>query len=253
VQHEEQTIRSFISRQKRERYLIFVSDLKTRKKFTHALAHFRDIDPACKRLIPPSRQNPKDIARILAAKGAGALCYLIAEHPELDGRELPLMDALEETVGRGVGTILSCIPGRLAFMETEDERFILEKLKPPIRPRLCIRFIAPQIDADSGVREGIFVAAHRLRDEGDMPAYQRDQLRSLLEWFNEYLPSPTPLRKAWNRTAISWFKCDSKDSISRVWALVHILEDNGIVIDKITTEQPGYVIYEDRWQVVARP
>jgi hypothetical protein len=253
VQHEEQTIRSFVSRQKRGRYLTFVSHSKTRSKFTHTLAHFRDIDPSCKRLIPPSKQNPKEIARILAAKGAGALCYVITEHPEFDGQELPLMDALEEIVGRGMGTILSCIPGRLAFMETEDERFILEKLKPPTRPKLCVRFIAPHIDSDSGVREGIFVAAYRLRDEGDMPPYQRDQLRSLLEWFSEHLPVPTPLENARNRTAISWFRCDSKDSISRVWSLVHILEDHGIVVDKITTENPGQVIYEDRWQVVAKP
>jgi hypothetical protein len=198
-------------------------------------------------------QNPTGIARILETKGAGALCYLITEHPELDGRELPLLTALEQIVGKGMGTILSCLPGRLAFMETEDERFVLEKRKPPTRPKLCVRFIAPLIDADSRVREGIFAAAHRLLDEGDMPGYQRNQLRSLLEWFNEHLPSPTPLRKPGNRTAISWFKCDSKDSISRVWELVHILEDNGIVIDKITTEQPGYVIYEDRWQIVAKP
>jgi len=49
------------------------------------------------------------------------------------------------------------------------------------------------------------------------------------------------------------FKCGSKDSISRVWEMVHILEEHGIVIDKITTEKPGRVIYEDKWQVVATP
>ena len=111
MRHEYQTIRSFISRQKRARYMEFVSAPATRKKFTHALAHFRDIDPGCKRTIPASRQTPREIFRILSAKGAFGFCYLITEHPELDGRDFPLSDALEQIVGSGLGAILSCIPG----------------------------------------------------------------------------------------------------------------------------------------------
>jgi hypothetical protein len=32
-----------------------------------------------------------------------------------------------------------------------------------------------------------------------------------------------------------------------------ILERNGIYVKKIKTEKPGYVIYEDEWQLVAEP
>jgi hypothetical protein len=206
VQHEEQTIRSFVSRQKRERYLSFVSRPQTRTKFTHALAHFRDIDSRYKIPIPPSKQSPNGIARILEAKGAASLCYVISEHPGLDARELPLKEALETIVGRGMGTIISCIPGRLAFIETEDERFILEREKAPLKPRQLIRFIAPLTDSDSGRQEGVFMAACRLRDEGDMPSYQRELLRSYLEWLNENLPAPPPLSHAHNHRAISSFK-----------------------------------------------
>jgi len=38
MEHEYQTIRSFVSRQKRARYLEFIGNLRTRTKFTHALA-----------------------------------------------------------------------------------------------------------------------------------------------------------------------------------------------------------------------
>ncbi len=225
---------------------------KTRTKFTRALAHFRDIDPGCKRAVLPSLQSPKGIEQILIAKGAPAVCYLIAEHPKMDGRELPLTEALEETVGSGMGAILSCIPGQLAFIETEDERFILEKLKKPLRPRQCVRFIASKIDPDSRVEEGIFSAAVRLRDEG--PRYQREELRSQLDWFNQHLPEPAPLNHPRNKRAISWFKCESKDCITRIWSVVHILEENGVRIEKITADHPpGNVIYEDEWQVVAKP
>jgi hypothetical protein len=253
MKHEYQTIRSFVSRQKRARYLELVADSRTRTKFTHALAHFRDIDTRCKRPIPPSRQNPKEIERILVLKGAFGFCYAITEHPDLDGKDISLKEALTEIVGSGMGAILSCILGRLAFMETEDERFILEKVRIEAGPEKCVRFITPLVDADSKVKEGIFVAACRLRDQGDIPSYQRVELRSDLQWFNEHLPLPPPLSGRGNERAISWFKSQSKECISRVWSVVHILEESGIAITKITTEDPGYIIYQDEFQVVAWP
>jgi hypothetical protein len=253
MRHEYQTIRSFITRQKRAQYLEFITNPSTRTRFTHALAHFRDIDQRCKFLIPPSKQSAKEIQRILAAKGAFSLCYVITEHPELDGKEMPLAEALKTIVGRGMGAILSCIPGRLAFMETENERFILEKERVEAGPEKCVRFITPLIDSDSLVNEGLFVAAHKLRDEGDIPTYEREELRAHLQWFNEHLPLPELLRDRGNERAISWFRTQSQECISRVWSVVQILEENGIAITKITTEDPGYVIYEDEFQIVAQP
>jgi hypothetical protein len=35
--------------------------------------------------------------------------------------------------------------------------------------------------------------------------------------------------------------------------MVRILERNGIYVKKIKTDKPGYVIYEDGWQLVAEP
>jgi hypothetical protein len=253
MEHEYQTIRSFVSRQKRARYLEFVANSRTRTKFTHVLAHFRDIDTRYKRPIPPSRQNPREIERILKLKGAFGFCHAITENPDLDGKDISLEEALEAIVGRGMGAILSCIPGRLAFMETEDERFILERERVIAGPQRCVRFITPLIDADSRVKEGIFVAAYKLRDEGDIPPYQREELRSDLQWFNEHLPLPPPLSDRGNERAISWFKAQSKECISRVWSVVHILEESGVAITKITTKDPGYVIYEDEFQIVAWP
>ena len=39
-----------------------------------------------------------------------------------------------------MATVLSCIPGRLAFVETEEERFILERHDPLEKPEY-IRFV----------------------------------------------------------------------------------------------------------------
>jgi hypothetical protein len=40
---------------------------------------------------------------------------------------MPLADALRKIVGNGMGTFLSCVPGRLAYFEDEDGRWILER------------------------------------------------------------------------------------------------------------------------------
>jgi hypothetical protein len=41
--------------------------------------------------------------------------------------EIDLTHALETVIGRGMGTFLSCIPGKLAYFEDEDCRWILER------------------------------------------------------------------------------------------------------------------------------
>ena len=52
---------------------------------------------------------------------------MICEDKQMDGREVELKEMLNHAVGREIGTILCCIPGKLAFVEREDGRFILEK------------------------------------------------------------------------------------------------------------------------------
>jgi hypothetical protein len=51
----------------------------------------------------------------------------ISEDRKFDAREFELEYILAEIVGNGMGAILSCVPGKLAFVESEDSRFILER------------------------------------------------------------------------------------------------------------------------------
>jgi hypothetical protein len=129
MNHEEELIESFIVPTKRQRYLDFVSKPKTRQKFLLELAHFKSLDPRYLLAIPPNKQHAKDLALILTQKGAPPLCWVTSEDHRLDGKELPLLEALGDVVGRQMGTFLSCIPGRLAYFEGEDmgSRWILER------------------------------------------------------------------------------------------------------------------------------
>lgn len=124
-----ETIRAFVIPQKRERYVEAVSNDKRRRKFIAKLSHFDDFDPRWIVQIAPASQNPEAIKAMLTKRGATATCQAISEFVELDGQEIPLTDALQKVIGYEMGTILCCVPGRLAYFESEETRFILERAK----------------------------------------------------------------------------------------------------------------------------
>ncbi len=135
---EDATIRAFVVRNKQDRFVAFLSNPKTREKFTRELAHFRwfdhrfaisapwKVDPTF-RLWDGHTQGIAHISRLLKSKGARHTCWVISENSKLDGRELELDRALGNVIGQGMGTILSCVPGRLAFFEGEDESLVLAR------------------------------------------------------------------------------------------------------------------------------
>jgi hypothetical protein len=71
--------------------------------------------------------NSTNILELLRMKGAGPTCWVISEDSDLDAREMDLHEALKKTIGRGMGTILSCVPGKLAYFEDEEDRYILQR------------------------------------------------------------------------------------------------------------------------------
>lgn len=122
-----ETIKALVVKQKRDRYIDKISSAKKRKDFVAQLAHWNDFNPRFIVRISPSSQHPAGIEAILRAKGAPATCQVISENSALDSKTVLLEDALKETVGYQMGTLLCCIPGRLAYFENEDSRFILER------------------------------------------------------------------------------------------------------------------------------
>ena len=241
-----------MKRSKRDRYREFLSNPRLRHKFTKQLAHFADFDPKYRLPIPSNKLRLDNIARELQRRHSPNMVFVISENPALDEKELPLLEALQEIVGYGMGTVLSCIPGRLAFVETEDERFILER-HDPLEKREYIRFVIGRNDQESQVEQGIFQAAALARDWQIVTGADADELHELRAWFNENLEKPASFGRGKLRRGICWFKTGAAEHISRIWEMVQILERNGIYVKKIRTDKPGYVIYEDEWQLVAEP
>jgi len=80
-----------------------------------------------------------------------------------------------------------------------------------------------------------------------------DELNELRSWFSDNLEKPTSFGRDKLQLGICWFKTEATEHISRIWEMAQILERNGIYIKKIRTDKPGYVVYEDEWQLVAEP
>jgi hypothetical protein len=252
VHNEQALIAAFVKRSKRERYREFLANPRLRHKFTRQLAHFADFDPRYRLPFPSNKLGIDNIARELQKRHSPTVVFAISEDPALDQKDLPLFEALEQVVGRGMGTVLSCLPGRLAFVETEDERFILERHNPLERQEY-VRFVICRKDDQSRVEQGIFQAVALALEWGDITGPDADELNEVRMWFSENLERPTSFGRDALRRGICWFKTDAADHIARIWEMVQILERNGIYVKKIKTDRPGYVVYEDEWQLVAEP
>lgn len=252
MHNELSLLAAFVKRKKRERYREMLSNPRLRHKFTRQLGHFADFDPKYRLPLPSNKLFVDNIAFELQKRHSPSVVFVISENPALDQKELPLLDALNETVGRGMGAVVSCIPGRLAFVETEDERFILER-HDSLKKTEYVRFVIGRKDEDSNVEQGIFQAAAQALEWQTITGPDADHLTELRSWFSDNLEKPTSFGRDKLRLGVCWFKTSANEHISRIWEMVQVLERNGIYVKKIRTDRPGYVIYEDEWQLVAEP
>jgi len=252
VHNEQALIAAFVKRGKRERYREILSNPRLRHKFTDQLAHFADFDPRYRLPIPRHKLFVENSTIELRKRHSPNIVFAISEDPALDQKDIPLVEGLQQVIGRGMGTVLSCIPGRLAFVETEDERFILER-HDALEKREYVRFVIDRKDEESHVEQGIFQAAAAALEWHNITGSDADELCELRAWFNQNLEKPTSFGRDTLRLGICWFKTGATEHISRIWEMVRILERNGVYVKKIRTDRPGYMIYEDEWQLVAEP
>ncbi len=127
--HEQEFARNFIVPEKRARYLSLLESKSGRKKILNGFNHCCDLDPRFAHRIPSNQSSAASIEHILRQKGAPDTCYVMSDNPNIDGREMPLTEALSKIVGMDAGTLVSCVPGKLAYFEMEgfDGRFVLER------------------------------------------------------------------------------------------------------------------------------
>lgn len=123
---------------------------------------------------------------------------------------------------------------------------------------MLVRYVTDRMDPDSLVGAGILVVAHDLLDDDEeVDESRRARLREELAWFNANLGIPTLLsrsKKAHSANkAISWLRQSATEHIDHAKTIAAVLVRHGIGVRELKTDRPGYVVYDDEYQVVAEP
>jgi hypothetical protein len=125
---------------------------------------------------------------------------------------------------------------------------------------IYIRFAQSSIHPETGLHDGVFSALYTLPDGHDLTEHQRQMLEEQRYWFKSNLPIPDRFNRTSskgyhrrNTKGVSWFKPTAKEHIARIRDVIVILQLCGYHIKQFTSSKPGYIVYEDEFQIVAEP
>jgi hypothetical protein len=122
---------------------------------------------------------------------------------------------------------------------------------------MYIRFVIHRNDQDSGRRQGLFQALSDLEARGALAAHEQALYDEIYEWFRHHLKKPSSFSRSSRpharNVALSWFRDSATEHIAKMRALARILEARRIEVEMLRTDRPGYIVYEDEFQVAAEP
>lgn len=99
TQQERTLIKKFVIRDKQDRYLTFLENDKTRKKFRKELYHFNDFNWNLFREIPGNEIECETIAKRVNSKKNISTCSIISANTQYDGQILTVDEAIQNVVG----------------------------------------------------------------------------------------------------------------------------------------------------------
>ena len=118
-----------------------------------------------------------------------------------------------------------------------------------------LRFVARERRDRGYVSNDPFPLAYRLARDTGQPVYYRRPLRAHLTWFEAYLPVPSRFERRFGRTStgvgVCWFRASAQEHIARIRAICGILDEIGYPILSRWDSDPGRIVYQDDFQIVA--
>jgi hypothetical protein len=130
VDLEIMVIKKFVDKPRQDRYIQFISSSKNRHKFISDLSHFNSFKWD---LLDDVKGNEEQIILESLQKNGvtSQTCYVISENPNIDTKTLDTKEAISETVGYGMGTILVFGDAEIIFFESEtmNTRFISKRVR----------------------------------------------------------------------------------------------------------------------------
>jgi len=104
---------------------------------------------------------------------------------------------------------------------------------------------------------GLFQALADLRRYGHLDEQRDQEYEAIRQWFNDNLERPERLspskRHNGKAQAISWFKNTAVSHIAKMREFEQLLARFDVGVELLRTGRPGYIPYEDEYQVAAYP
>jgi hypothetical protein len=122
---------------------------------------------------------------------------------------------------------------------------------------MFIRFVIAERHDLSDQPRGVFSALYALEKRGELAPYELEWFRAAEAWFDAHLRRPE--RFAWSSRpnapgrAVTWLRASATEHVTRMRELVALLEHKSIAVEELRTDRPGYVVYQDEFQVAAMP
>jgi hypothetical protein len=120
-----------------------------------------------------------------------------------------------------------------------------------------VRFVTFDFDEVTGAPVGFFKKAYSFWRRASLPDQDDHELRELLDWFRDSLEAPNRLHRSANRHAhgkgLSWFTPEAVEHIAKARRILALLEKHTAPTRMVTAINPGYILYEDEFQVCAIP
>jgi hypothetical protein len=123
---------------------------------------------------------------------------------------------------------------------------------------MYLRFTAQFINPYGELQTGVFMALKYLRDDYSLTKEEDiHKLKELTNWFNQNLEKPTRLSNGTSKynadISLSWFKDSAKEHIKRIQEFIQIAGQYDLVVERVVSKKPGYIVFEDEYQVSAVP
>ena len=110
---------------------------------------------------------------------------------------------------------------------------------------MYLRIVFAEAEPKTRRRVGIVQKAYAL-------CRNAENIDAIYGWLNAHLPLPPKAAFSGDR-GLCWFKLEARECIERVRELAFLLERRGKRLWQVYSRNPGFITYEDDFQVVAVP
>ena len=114
-----------------------------------------------------------------------------------------------------------------------------------------VRIQGKELARNTMYAKGVFSMCWQLVQQDVMDKEDADLFREIDGWFAEHLPWPPPCRN--REPVVCWFKTEnSEEMLKMIRPAMWLLERYHHPYFLVFTNDPGEIVYEDQYQIVAK-